>query len=151
MSIPTPKVRAPQAKTVSAADLLAGAAKKGKASDHLVYTGEAGQDAAARWLELNARFAETERELGLARDKVLDVIRPWHEESTAPFWSSNRSAPTVTRLARPSGVSQVHSTARPSGARSVPDDGGPAWHDPLPPRDTMTKYTRPFSVRWVTP
>jgi hypothetical protein len=83
MSIPTPKVRAPQAKTVSAADLLAGAAKKGKTSNHLVYTGEAGQEAAARWLELNAKFAETERELGLARDRVLDVIRPWHEETCA--------------------------------------------------------------------
>jgi hypothetical protein len=83
MSIPTPKVRAPQAKTVSAADLLAGAAKKGKASNHLVYTGDAGQEAAVRWLELNAKFAETERELGLARDQVLDVIRPWHEETCA--------------------------------------------------------------------
>jgi hypothetical protein len=62
MSIPTPKVRAPQAKTspqaVSAAALLAGAAKKGKASSYLIYTGEAGQEAAARWLELNAQFAE---------------------------------------------------------------------------------------------
>jgi hypothetical protein len=83
MSIPTPKVRAPHAKTVSAADLLAGATKKGEATSHLVYTGEAGQEAAARWLELNARFAETERELGLARDQVLDVIRSWHEETCA--------------------------------------------------------------------
>src|SRR6185369_15512565 len=33
--------------------------------------------------ELNARFAETERELGLARDQILDVIRPWHEETCA--------------------------------------------------------------------
>jgi hypothetical protein len=44
MSIPTPKVRAPQAKippqAVSAAALLAGAAKKGKATSHLAYTGE---------------------------------------------------------------------------------------------------------------
>ena len=63
--------------------LLAGATKKGKASNHLVYTGEAGQEAAARWLDLNAKFAETERELGLARDQVLDVIRPWHEETCA--------------------------------------------------------------------
>lgn len=65
MSIPTPKVRAPQGKTtpaqtVSAAALLAGATKKGKTSSHLIYTGEAGQEAAARWLELNAQFAETE-------------------------------------------------------------------------------------------
>jgi hypothetical protein len=87
MSIPTPKVRAPQAKippqAVSAAALLAGAAKKGKATSHLVYTGETGQEAAARWLELSTQFAETERELGLARDQVLDVIRPWHEETCA--------------------------------------------------------------------
>jgi hypothetical protein len=84
MSIPTPKVRTPQAKIpVSAVALLAGATKKGKTTSHLVYTGEAGQEAAARWLELNARFAETERELGLARDQVLDVIRPWHEETCA--------------------------------------------------------------------
>jgi hypothetical protein len=34
-------------------------------------------------LELNAKFAETERELGLARDQVLDVICPWHEETCA--------------------------------------------------------------------
>jgi hypothetical protein len=43
-----------QAKTapsVSATALLARAAKKGKASSHLIYTGEAGQEAAARWLE----------------------------------------------------------------------------------------------------
>ena len=62
MSIPTPTVPAPQAK--SAADLLAGATKKGKASSHLVYTSDAGKEAAARWLELNAKFAETERRLG---------------------------------------------------------------------------------------
>ena len=53
MSIPTPKVCAPQAKNapptipISAAALLAGAAKKGKASSHLVYVGEAGCEAAA--------------------------------------------------------------------------------------------------------
>ncbi len=44
MSIPTPKVRAPQGKSappeVSAAALLAGATKKGKTSNHLVYFGE---------------------------------------------------------------------------------------------------------------
>ena len=89
MSIPTPKVRAPQGKTpapaptVSAAALLAGATKKAKTTSHLVYTGEAGQEAAARWLELNAQFAETERELALVRDRVLDVIRPWHEDTCA--------------------------------------------------------------------
>jgi hypothetical protein len=87
MSIPTPKVRAPQGKTApptpaaSAAALLAGATKKAKTSNHLLYAGEAGQEAAARWLELNAHFAETERELALVRDQVLDVIRPWHEET----------------------------------------------------------------------
>jgi hypothetical protein len=68
MSIPAPKVRAPQGKSasapaVSAAAVLAGATKKGKTTSHLVYTGEAGQEAAGRWLELNAQFAETEREL----------------------------------------------------------------------------------------
>jgi hypothetical protein len=88
MSIPTPKVRAPQGKSapvqaVSAAALLAGATKKGKTTTHLVYTGEAGQEAAARWLELNAQFAETERELALVRDRVLDVVRPWYEETCA--------------------------------------------------------------------
>jgi hypothetical protein len=67
----------------SAADLLAGATKKGKTTSHLAYTGEAGREAAARWLELNAQLAETERELGLVRDKLLDVIRPWHEETCA--------------------------------------------------------------------
>jgi hypothetical protein len=44
MSIPTPQVGAPQGKTpapaVSAAALLAGAAKKGKTSNRLIYTGE---------------------------------------------------------------------------------------------------------------
>ena len=46
-------VPAPQAKKVSAADLLAGAAKKGKSSKHLVYPGEAGREAAVHWLDLN--------------------------------------------------------------------------------------------------
>jgi hypothetical protein len=68
---------------LSAADLLAGATKKGKTTSHLLYTGEAGREAAARWLELSAHLAETERELGLVRDKILDVIRPWHEETCA--------------------------------------------------------------------
>jgi hypothetical protein len=68
-------VPAPQAKSVSAADLLAGATKKGKSSNHLVYVGEVGCEAAARWLDPNDQFAETERELALARDRVLEVIR----------------------------------------------------------------------------
>jgi hypothetical protein len=64
MSIPTPKVRAPHVKSmpasaVSAAALLAGASKKGKTSNHLIYIGEVCREAAARWLELNAQFAET--------------------------------------------------------------------------------------------
>ena len=67
---------APQAKSVTAADLLAGATKKGKSSNHLVYVGEVGCEAAARWLDLNEKLAETERELNLVRDRVLDVIRP---------------------------------------------------------------------------
>lgn len=88
MSLPTPKVRASQGKTppaqaVSAAALLAVATKKAKTTSHLVYTGEAGQEAAARWLELNAQFAETERGLALVRDRVLDVVRPWHDETCA--------------------------------------------------------------------
>src|SRR5262245_20803854 len=74
---------APQAKSVSATDLLAGAAKKGKSSNHLVYVGEVGREAAAHWLDLNGKFAETERELNLARDRVLDVTRPWHEDTRA--------------------------------------------------------------------
>src|SRR5262245_31726008 len=81
MSVVKQSVPAPQAKT--AADLLAGAAKKGKSSNHLVYVGEVGCEAATRWLDLNDKFAETERELALARDRVLDVIRPWHEDACA--------------------------------------------------------------------
>ena len=53
------------------------------ASQNRVYAGEAGQEAAARWLDLNAKFAETERELALARDRVPHVIRPWHEDTCA--------------------------------------------------------------------
>jgi hypothetical protein len=115
MSIPTPKVRAPQAKTVSAADLLAGAAKKGKANNHLVYTGETGQEAAARWLALNAQFAETERELGLARDQVLDVIRPWHEETCA----RRRTHEATVVVETPTGALRVSFPAplRQAGAR----------------------------------
>ena len=63
-------VPAPQAKSVSAADLLAGATKKGKSSNHLIYVGEAGCEAAERWLDLNDKFAETERELALARSST---------------------------------------------------------------------------------
>src|SRR5262245_39468113 len=77
-SVPTP-----QAKTVSAADLLAGAAKKDKSSNHLVYVGGVGSEAATRCLDLNDEVAEIERELDLARDRVLDVIRPWHEDACA--------------------------------------------------------------------
>ena len=80
-AIPKQAANAPKAKALSASDVLAGATKKGKTSSHLVYTEEAGREAASRWLELNARFAETERELVLARDQVLDVVRPWHEET----------------------------------------------------------------------
>ena len=76
-------VPAPQAKTVSATDLLAGATKKGKSSNHLVYVGEVGREAAAHWLDLNDKLAETERELNLARDRALDVIRPWYEDTCA--------------------------------------------------------------------
>jgi hypothetical protein len=59
----------------------AGRHQEAKTTSHLVFTGEAGQEAAARWLELDAQFAETERELALVRDRVLDVVRPWHEET----------------------------------------------------------------------
>jgi hypothetical protein len=74
---------APQAKSPSAAALLAGATKKAKTTSHLVYPGETGREAAARWLELDAKLAETERELGLVREQILDVIRPWHDETCA--------------------------------------------------------------------
>ena len=80
-AIPEQSVTAP--KPLSAADLLAGATKKGKASSHLVYAGEAGREAAALWLKLDTQLAETERELALVRDQVLNVIRPWHEETCA--------------------------------------------------------------------
>jgi hypothetical protein len=71
----------PPAKSPSAAALLAGATKKGKTTSHLVYADDAGRERAARWLELDAKLAETERELGLVREQILDVIRPWHEET----------------------------------------------------------------------
>jgi hypothetical protein len=79
----TPPVAVPPAKTISAADLLAGATKKGKTSSHLVYSGEAGREAIVRWLQLDAQFSETKRELELLRDQILNVIRPWYEETCA--------------------------------------------------------------------
>lgn len=82
-AIPTQPVATTQAKAVSAASLLAGATKKAKTSNHLVYPGEAGREAAARWLQLDAQLAETERELALIRDQILEVVRPWHEETCA--------------------------------------------------------------------
>jgi len=94
---------APQAKSPSAADLLAGATKKGRTTSHLVYTGEAGREAAAHWLELDAKLAETERELGLVRDKILDVIRPWHEETCA---RRHAHEPTVV-IETPTGTLRV--------------------------------------------
>ena len=45
--------------------------------------GEAGCEAATHWLDLNDKFAETERELPWPAIRVLDVIRPWHEDSCA--------------------------------------------------------------------
>jgi len=79
LSVFKPEQGAP--KKLSAADLLADAAKKDRASSHLVYSENAGQELVIRWLELNSKLAETERDLGLARDQVLDVIRSWHEET----------------------------------------------------------------------
>jgi hypothetical protein len=67
---------APQSKSPSVEALLAGATKKAKTTSHLVYAGDAGREAAVRWLELDAKLAETEREVGLVCDKVLDLIRP---------------------------------------------------------------------------
>jgi len=68
----------------SAAALLGAATKKpAKGSSHLTYTGEAGRDAAALWLQLVGKLDEVERELAFRRDQVLDVIRPWHEEACA--------------------------------------------------------------------
>ncbi len=82
--VPAPQAKStPRAKPASAADLLAGATKKGKSSNHLIYVGEVGCEAATSWLDLNDKSAETERELALARDRVLDVIRPWHEDTCA--------------------------------------------------------------------
>ncbi|GEM_PF-3672541 len=74
-AIVTQPVSAPPAKAISAADLLAGATKKGKSSSHLVYPGEAGREAAARWVQLDAQVAEAERELALVCDQILGVIR----------------------------------------------------------------------------
>ena len=66
LSVFKPAEQGEPAKKLSAADLLAGTAKKGKASTHLVYAEKAGQELASRWLELNAKLAEIERDLGLA-------------------------------------------------------------------------------------
>ena len=83
-----------------------GATKKGKSTSHLVYVGDVGCEAAARWLDLNDKFAETERELALARDRVLDVIRPWHEETCArrrgaARLTTARKGPADSRIAKP--------------------------------------------------
>jgi hypothetical protein len=82
MAVSTTPTTAPQG-AVSAAALLGAAAKKPKNDSHLVYTGEDGREAAARWLKLQATQKETERELELARDQVLGVVAPWHEETCA--------------------------------------------------------------------
>jgi hypothetical protein len=80
----TPPATTPQSNgPISAAALLGSAAKKPKGKSHLVYTGEDGREAAARWLKLHAMKEETERELDLARDQVLGLVRPWHEETCA--------------------------------------------------------------------
>src|SRR5262245_7720237 len=91
------------AKKLSAADLLAGAAKKGRASSHLVYAESAGRELVIRWLELNAKLAETERDLGLARDQVLDVIRPWHEETC----TRRRAHESTVVVDTPTGAARV--------------------------------------------
>lgn len=91
------------AKAISAADLLAGATKKGKSTNHLVYVGEAGCEAATRWLDLSNRLAETERELALARDQVLDVIRPWHEDTC----SRRRAHESTVVIQTPTGALRV--------------------------------------------
>jgi hypothetical protein len=85
MSASTVPQSAPQSKNgaVSAAALLGAAGKKPKGSSHLVYTGDDGREAAARWLKLHATQKETERELELARDQVLGIVAPWHEETCA--------------------------------------------------------------------
>ena len=80
-AVRTQSVTAQQDKP-SAATLLAGATKS-KTTNHLVYPGEAGRESASRWLELNTQLAETERELALVRDQVLEVVRPWYEETCA--------------------------------------------------------------------
>ena len=68
----------------SAASLLSAAKKPAKgSSSHMTYTGDPGREVAARWLALNAKVAETERELGLARDQLIEIIRPWHSAACA--------------------------------------------------------------------
>jgi hypothetical protein len=52
LAVYKPNEQAPSAKKPSAADLLAGATKKGKSSNHLVYVGEVGCEAAARRLDV---------------------------------------------------------------------------------------------------
>jgi hypothetical protein len=83
ISSTTPAPAPPSNGVMSAAALLGAAAKKPKGNSHLVYTGEDGREAAARWLKLHTTKEETERELELARDQVLGVVRPWHEETCA--------------------------------------------------------------------
>jgi hypothetical protein len=93
MAASTTPATAPQSNgAISAAALLGSAAKKLKGNSHLVYTGEDGREAAARWLKLHATKEETERELDLARDQVLEVVCPWHDEACAR-WRAHE--PTV--------------------------------------------------------
>lgn len=69
---------------VSAAALLGSATKKSsKSSSHLAYTGPAALQAAARWLETNAKAEEAERELALLRDEILKDVRIWHADACA--------------------------------------------------------------------
>lgn len=57
--------------------------QEGQVQQPLGLRREMGCEAAAHLLDLNQKIAETERELNLARDRVLYVIRPWHEDTCA--------------------------------------------------------------------
>ena len=64
---------------VSAAGLLAGATKKSKTTNHLVYPGEAGRESASRWLEPSPRPARSSRAEMVQKQSSSNQRRSDHE------------------------------------------------------------------------
>src|SRR5262245_61291196 len=88
----------------SAAALLGAAIKKGaKSSSHLVCDMEAAKPLGTKWLELATRLDETERELGLVREQLLDLVRPWHAEQC----TRRRSHESTVEFSCPGGQLRV--------------------------------------------